>query len=142
MVEAPKGPEEWGEMTEDLILTPEEAKLLVQERSLGLSQQDRIECAAIWTRIKAHAKLSPPPLGKDKVWAGALSNVRTIVRACSAAEARRLLADSGYLVSAARLNNYWSVTKNREELMVATERGVWVKEKDGHYIEGAWVRVK
>jgi hypothetical protein len=143
MVEAPKGPEEWGEMTEDLILTPEETKMLVQERLLGL-YQDRLNCAVIWTRIEAHAKLAPPPLGKDKVWHGALSQSMpiVIVRARSAAEAIKLLNAIKPNISPARFKNYWNVTKNRKELLVATERGVWFKEKDGELFDGEWVRVK
>jgi len=127
-------------MNDLLGLTPEDAVLICE--ALEVSSYHDIErwpaakqlrWHELSVKLEAHAKLVPPPLGKDKVWHGLTmrlvdtgtvqNQAQTIVRARSAAEAVRLLNAAGEYISASHFKNYWGLTGNREQLVQAVEPG-------------------
>ena len=120
-----------------MILTPEDAALLV--RSLGSDNVYAVvgALADLYERLKACAALVPPPLNGDKVWYGLTTDIirpgqkPTVVRARSNAEAIRLLQAARQRISAGWFSNHWSRTSNREDLCAAKERGVYVKTPEG-----------
>ncbi len=132
----------------EMILTPEDAAILVRERSWSLgnppSFAESAEYARVFTKIRACAALVPPPLNGDKVWSGLTIGLvrtgkhqnqsQTVVRAKSKAEAVRLLNAAGERISAFHFSQHWGVTGNREQLCAAKERGVYVSTR------GGWVK--
>lgn len=137
---------------ENLVLTPEDCALIIKALSedpmetLTGGARDRYD--ELVYSLKESAKLVLAPLNGDKVWGGLPSysrsviyngkthnQVRTIVRARNKAEAMRFLGAAGVDCSPTNFNNYWSVTGNRRELSLVTERGVWAEGNDG------WVRL-
>ena len=132
----------------DLCLSPQDAAtllLLIDNTSMFRHSSDAKNLLA---RIEAHAALVPVPLGKDKVYCGLTprlvefgatqNQARTVVRAPSRAAAVRMLRDLGcYYINDSHMKQYWSETRNTEELAIVKERGVYVKGTDGQ-----WKKVK
>ena len=125
----------------EMVLTPEDAALLLmlirpESMSFWVPSADLKQWEGLRQKLEACAALVPPPLNGDLVsfglTTGLLDNGRpqnqseTIVRARSMAQAVRLLGKAGEHVSTYRFRNYWTVTGNRVQLVVAKEEGVWV----------------
>jgi hypothetical protein len=135
---------------EDLLsITPEDAAVLLRGglvSSALLTDGELKAYDVIVKRLEAHAKLAIPPIGKDKVWSGFTfrlakngtqhNQCRTVVRARNKAEAVRLLDAAGERMNPTYFNRYFGGTGNREELCLAVERGVWVKDSEG------WIKAK